>query len=59
MDSTIRKIFLFLIARAHRNSMAAFSAAAMALLFARRLAAPAKPPAGGRTFEGEFRRIDR
>jgi len=60
VNTLIRKIFLFLIGRAHRSKVATFAAALMALLFAQRLMAPTQrrnDNEPGRTFDGEYRRI--
>ncbi|HEY3433745.1 MAG TPA: hypothetical protein VGK09_14485 [Rhodocyclaceae bacterium] len=63
LTAAVRKSFLFLVARMHRSRAAAFAAAFMALIFARRLMTPATRPQAqdtaptGRVFDGEYRRI--
>lgn len=62
MHTLIRKTFLFLVSCAHRSRVAAYAAALMALFFARYLTVPAERKTSrktGRTFDGEYRRLDR
>jgi len=59
LTALVRKAFVFVLARAPRSRLAAFTAAAMALVFARQLLAhnAPRPQASGRVIEGEYRRI--
>ena len=66
ISALVRKLFLFLVARARRSPLAASGAALLALLCARRLlteaatsrrAAPQATARRGRVLEGEYRRV--